>query len=217
MKVTDKDFDWSSTSDWFRRTAAAETIDRLYEKIFSVNEGDTVVDLGASVGVFISSILDKGFSKCYAVEPLKAHHTAIKNNTDERIEIVHGAISEETEVKIDWDGLTDTVPGFTLPALISHIGVDRIDFLKTDCEGGEYVIFKQENIDWLKNHCRYCVGEWHLSTPELKQKFRTVRDEIFPLLKRVDVYSVDGYSINWNLYTEQFLNYYTEVIIHIEI
>jgi hypothetical protein len=50
----------------------------------------------------------------------------------------------------------------------------KIDFLKVDCEGGEYDIFTQDNLDFLINNVKKIVGEWHLRTPQLKEKFRNL-------------------------------------------
>ena len=211
------DFDWADSNDWFRRTISQEMNDMMYERLFKVNDGDIVVDAGASVGPFIRSILAKDFAKCYAVEPMTGYHAAIRNNTDERVTIVPGAFSDEEEVSINWLDSIETVKGFTLPRFVEEYGIERIDFLKTDCEGGEYTIFKEENLEWLKANCKYCVGEWHLSYPEVNDKFRKVRDTIFPKLKRVVVFSVNGFDITSMLHTEEFMNYYKEVIIHIEI
>jgi FkbM family methyltransferase len=38
--------------------------------------------------------------------------------------------------------LTETVPTFSLGTLMDRYGLDRIDLLKVDCEGGEYEIFE---------------------------------------------------------------------------
>jgi hypothetical protein len=66
---------------------------------------------------------------------------------------------------------------------LKKIILNKIDFLKTDCEGGEYSIFTFDNLCWLKDNLGVAVGEWHLSTPELKQQFRVFRDvflRLFP-------------------------------------
>jgi hypothetical protein len=52
--------------------------------------------------------------------------------------------------------------------------IDRIDFLKTDCEGGEYYIFNEENIDFLVENVGVVVGEWHLETPEKKRVISSI-------------------------------------------
>ena len=44
-------------------------IDKVYEKYFEVEEGDVVFDVGASLGPFTYSILDKNPSQVFAFEP----------------------------------------------------------------------------------------------------------------------------------------------------
>ena len=36
-------------------------------------------------------------------------------------------------------------------SLLEQYDIKKIDFFKTDCEGGEYDIFNNENIGWLKS------------------------------------------------------------------
>jgi hypothetical protein len=71
------------------------------------------------------------------------------------------------------------------------------------------------NIDWIKENIRKISGEWHLG-PQLKDKFRKFRDEILVQFSNYELYSLDGYNIKWDLFNEHFLDYFTEVIIHIK-
>jgi hypothetical protein len=95
-------------------------------------------------------------------------------------------------------------------------GITKIDFLKTDCEGGEYSIFNNKNFFWIKENVRKVVGEWHLENPERKQQFRVFRDTYLRLFPKVHVYSVDGVDIKWDLWNEHFLDYYYQVLIYID-
>ena len=100
-------------------------------------------------------------------------------------------------------------------------GLDKIDFLKTDCEGGEYDIFNLGNYDFIKNNIRKIVGEWHLSDPyhpdvELSKKFRIFRDTFLVKFPNYEVFSIDGVNIKWDLWNEHFIDYYSEVIIYID-
>ena len=82
--------------------------------------------------------------------------------------------------------------------------------------GGEYDIFNSENIWWIKNNIKKITGEWHLSTPELKAKFRAFRDTYLRLFPNHMVSAVNGVDIKWDLWNDHFIDYYNEVIIYID-
>ena len=55
-----QNFDWGNSNEWYISQIGKEVFDqRIYEKFFSVNEGEIVFDVGASTGIFTYSILDK--------------------------------------------------------------------------------------------------------------------------------------------------------------
>jgi hypothetical protein len=87
-------------------------------------------------------------------------------------------------------------------------------FFKFDCEGGEYDIFSEENIPYLKTIPKI-VGEFHLRGGILKEKFRHFRDNILPNFNNYRVFSVDGVDIAWDLKNEHFIQYYKEVYLYI--
>ena len=193
-------------------------IDRIYEKVLNVEEGDVVVDIGASIGPFTYSILDKNPKHVYCLEPdNKEYETLLKNVDGEPVTCIMAGIStidkkiENSEYYFAKGGDMNTI---TLKTFFETNNLEKIDFLKTDCEGGEYSIFTEENYE-LISKIRKISGEWHLGT-ELKENFRKFRDEYLINHKNFEVYSVDGVNIKWDLYNEHFLDYYTEVIIHID-
>jgi hypothetical protein len=104
----------------------------------------------------------------------------------------------------------------TFEKFINLYNIGIVDFIKTDCEGGEYDIFTQDNLDFLTKNVKKIVGEWHLRTPELKEKFRNFRDNILPHFKNYKILSIDGFDIQWDLWNDHFIEYYTEVIVHID-
>ena len=193
-------------------------IDRIYEKVLNIEEGDVVVDIGASIGPFTYSILDKNPKHVYCLEPdNKEYETLLKNVEGEPVTCIMAGIStidkkiENSEYSFVKGGDMNTI---TLRTFFEINNLEKIDFLKTDCEGGEYSIFVEENYD-LISKIRKISGEWHLGA-ELKEHFRKFRDEYLINHKKFEVYSVDGVNIKWDLYNEHFLDYYTEVIIHID-
>ena len=65
----------------FKQTVYKEIfVDNLYEKYFEVEPGDVVFDVGASLGPFTFSILNKNPSHVFAFEPSLAEFiTLVKN------------------------------------------------------------------------------------------------------------------------------------------
>ena len=193
--------------------------EKVYEKFFEVNNNDLVVDVGASLGPFTYSILHKNPKHVYCFEPsVKEFKTLNKNVRGYPVTTINKGISNiNSVVKSDkLFGGESEMETITFKTFIENYSIDQIDFLKTDCEGGEYDIFNLENLIWIKNNVKKIVGEWHLETPEQKQKFREFRDVFLRLLPKHEVYSVDGANIKWDLWNEHFIEYYNEVIIHID-
>jgi hypothetical protein len=111
----------------------------------------------------------------------------------------------------------ESIPTISLGSIIEKYKLDKIDFIKTDCEGGEYSLFTDENMPYLLNNVRNIVGEFHFSIdfPEQKVEFRYFRDKYLKLFKTVEVFSVDGVNIKWDLYNDHFIEYYNGVMIHL--
>jgi len=209
-------FDWGPTSEWFKTESYKEIfINRDYEKIFEVEEGDIVVDIGASVGEFTYSILNKKPRHCYVVEPLPVFFDTLKKNLENHpVSFVNAAITSDKFCEITWDGYTQKTNTLTFKEFIEQNRLFKIDFLKFDCEGGEYDIFSKENLEFLKNVPKI-VCEIHLSNNILKEKFRNFRDNILSNFTNYKVLSIDGVDIQWDLQNEHFIEYYNEFYLHI--
>lgn len=215
-------FDWGKSNDWYINTIKEEIFDsRIYEKFFPVEENDVVVDIGASIGPFGFSIRNNKISHLYCFEPsesqlptleknlLKIPHTIINAGiSDSDSEKEFFVFGEENSFKI--------TKGMKFDSFIKQYNINKIDFLKTDCEGGEYDIFNEKNFNWIKKNVKKITGEWHLSNQQLKDNFRNFRDSYLTKFNKYYVYSVDGYDIKWNLFSDEFIEYYTEVIIYID-
>jgi len=194
---------------------------KSYEKFFQVNKGDIVVDVGASIGPFTYSILHKNPKHVFCLEPSKIEHDTLEKNIhQENTTILKIAISH-TDGKLKSDkifGIDENVEVDCkkFATFIEENNINKIDFLKTDCEGCEYDIFNTENLCWLKENLGVCSGEWHLSTNELKQKFKEFRDVFLRIFSKYEIYSIDGVDIKWDLWNDHFINYYNEIIISID-
>ena len=225
-KVINKpEFDWG----WmdtdrelaeFHKGAITEEIfnNNIYEKFFEVEKGDVVLDVGASIGPFTYSILHKKPKHVFCVEPSESEFTTlIKNTIGNPVSHINKGLSDTNGI-VESDQLfggESYMESMTFDKLVKLYGLNKIDFLKTDCEGGEYEIFKQENIPFIKENIKKIAGEWHLRSQKDKVRFRYFRDNILPQFENYEVHSVDGVDIKWDLWNEHFIEYYQEVILYI--
>ena len=233
MKKIKQKFSWDGVTDDFtgdsevvRDEFLANEIFTLdcYEHIYPVKEGDIVLDLGASIGPFTWKVMDRAL-KVYTVEPMIDLIPTIKKNTDGfPVTIINEVLSPNNgEVEFN-DGCINTfepkmVKTVDFKTLLKENNIDKIDYIKTDCEGGEYDLINNVNLPWIKENVRNIVGEWHLAVgnEDLKADFRYFIDKFLPQFKNFEVYSIDNCDIKWDLYNEHFLEYYRQVLIHIEV
>ena len=216
-----KKFEWGPFNTETSEIINKEVFDQgIYEKFFEVNEGDVVVDIGASVGPFTCSILGRKPLHVYSIEPSEVEFPILVRNTrGHAVTPINKAISNSLQSSVRLNIFFDNgspVELLTFKKFTELYSLDKIDFLKLDCEGGEYSVFVEENLDYLINRVKSIVGEWHLRTPELKEKFRAFRDQVLPKFKNYKVYSIDGVDIKWDLLNNHFIEYYNEVMIYIE-
>jgi FkbM family methyltransferase len=196
-------------------------IDKCYERFFEVEENDVVLDIGASVGPFTYSILNKKPKHVFCFEPSESEFkTLVSNTLGYPVTQINKGISNVNSVVMNDHlfGGEDQMESITFSKFIDLYGIDKIDFLKTDCEGGEFDIFTLENLDWIKKNVKKIVGEWHIQLQGHNnvEKFRQFRDVYLKEFPNHQVYSVDNVDIKWDLWNEHFLEYYAQIIIHID-
>jgi FkbM family methyltransferase len=208
--------------DGFKETVEREIfIDKIYERMFEVEEGDIVFDIGASLGPFTYSILDKNPSQVFAFEPsYEEFKTLVLNTRHGNVTHINKGIGN-TVGEFDFTGVFDVSGGLklystTFSKVINDYNIKKIDFLKTDCESGEYDIFTIENLFWIKNNVQKICGEWHLGTLEMKEKFRIFRDVYLRVFPNFRIFSFDGVDITWSIWNDDFIPYYKEIMIYID-
>jgi FkbM family methyltransferase len=217
-------FNWGSSNNWFIETISKEIFEeKIYEKFFEVENGDIVIDVGASIGPFTYSILNKNPKHVICVEPsFEELPVLIQNTRQGNVSYLNKAINNFTGEFISSDlfgfenGISSKAYGITFKDFINLYNLEKIDFLKTDSEAGEYDIFNLENLEWIKNNVKKIVGEWHLGNFERKQKFRQFRDLYLKEFSNYEVYSVNGVNIKWDLWNEHFIEFYSEIVIYID-
>ena len=231
-----RNFDWgiAAENEWFKNTVEKEVfIDNVYQKFFKVEEGDIVFDVGASAGPFTHLIKEQNPLKVYCFEPHpELYQTLLGNVSGENVVCVNQAIGPVTG-EFESAGLFNedlletceeenlqTIPSVKFKDFVEQNNITQIDFLKTDCEGGEYDIFNDENLPWIKNNVKKIAGEFHLGTPELQAKFLRFRETYLKQLTNYEIYSTDYVNIKQHLYGtdngEWFLNYYTTINLYID-
>lgn len=208
--------------DGFRETVEKEIfIDKIYERHVAVEESDVVFDIGASLGPFTYSILNKNPSQVFAFEPsYDEFKTLVLNTRHGNVTHINKGISS-TVGEFNFTDVFDNsgnhkLYSTTFEKVIEDYNIQKIDFLKTDCESGEYDIFTVENLFWIKNNVKKISGEWHLGTPELKEKFKIFRDVYLRVFQNFKIFSFDGIDITWSIWSDNFIPYYNEIMIYID-
>jgi len=209
-----------------------------YEKFFSVEENDIVFDIGASVGPFTKSILSKNPKLILCLEPHPKLFETLRNNflSSDNVKCINKGISLENG-EVIFENLFDDTKGYdyvgddlwkkkekaigvTFENLIKENNIEKIDFLKIDCEGGEYDVFTLNNFYWIKNNIKKIVGEFHLHTEEFKQKFIMFRNLYLRELNKFKIFFVDSnsnfFDISGEIWDDNFVYKYGWFNIYID-
>jgi FkbM family methyltransferase len=158
--------------------------DKVYERDFvRINQGDVVVDIGANYGVFSLYVQQFNPSKVFAMEPIKSTFKCMSDNLkDYGVTCINKAISNEdgfesfaiTDVNGNNFSLrhsegyhpsvmndAEIVETTTFNTFINDYDIDKIDFLKVDCEGGELDLFETIDTNYLKSSINKIAMEYH--------------------------------------------------------
>ena len=233
-------FNYPNNFDWADLTEEdIVTIDReiVHEKVYrfwnDVKENDVVLDVGASVGAYTISILDQKPKKVYCVEPSKnLLKTLVKNcseklfsNSDTSITYINNGIVNNNDDKINVFGSDKNFIPITFKQLIEKYSITKIDYMKVDCEGGEYSIFTEENFDFIFNNVKFVSIEIHLKGEGFREKFKYFRDNFLIKFNNYKVMSCTRQNINWgnsldittNIFDDEFINNYNcEFMVYIK-
>lgn len=194
-------------------------VQNIYEKYFSVEEGDIIVDVGANIGIFSKKFKDKA-SKVYALEPDPLFLNELHEING--IEVIPVGISyKDGESLIKSDGHANSIGNgdisirtIKFTTFLQTYNIERIDFLKMDCEGAEYDIFTEENVEWLSKNCKNIAGEFHLHNDESRIKLilTLLYFEKYGLPYKIT--SVDGVEITKDSLLKN-INFYSEVLFYV--
>lgn len=141
-----------------------------------VKPGDTVVDIGANVGIFTSLAFDMGASRVIGYEPHKGNYELAKKNNpnakiynlavsdkkDQEIELFftegiggHSTIKDYCQNRVGhYTSNNYLIKTTTLNDIIEDNFLSKIDFLKIDTEGAELLILgalSDDNLSKISN------------------------------------------------------------------
>lgn len=175
-------------------------LDRDYVRGFKIGPQPVIVDIGGYVGDFaIYAARYLGASRVIVVEPSPDNWRLLKKNVadnsyTDRITPLQMAVTDGSPVLMDLDAperaqarvcanycgqpkaqLT-SVPGISLGQLVQDFQLDRIDLLKIDCEGGEYVILLTAPAEVLAK-VKNIVFEFH-EIPGYQEKLNAVKKRL---------------------------------------
>ena len=212
FQQVESDFTYPDNFNWSTLTYEdIVTIEReiVHEKVYrfwkDVKEGDVVLDIGASVGAYTISILDQKPKKVYCVEPSGKFLKVLSENCFEKVlsysenplVYVNYGIVDNSNDSINIFGDEKQFKSITFNDMIKKYSIDHVDYMKVDCEGGEYSIFKEENMDFLLNKVNFIAMEIHLNYNECREKFKNFRDNYLNKFNNYKVMSCTRQHISW--------------------
>lgn len=155
-----------------------------------VEKDDVVFDIGSNTGMFTYYSLYKDVSKVYAFEPNPHLYKILKNKNLSNINIENAAVSDEdgfTTFLSSFGGISSCLEKYNdsivqndgflardedrfyrtyietinLMNYINMENIEKIDYLKCDCEGGEYDIIDTLTEEYLTNNINKMMIEYH--------------------------------------------------------
>lgn len=195
-------------------------INREYSDYFPFYKKVTIIDVGAHLGyfsIFAKNNIDKD-SRLLAIEPDKSNFEKLKQNISDcglsnistfnfalgdrngRTRLYKGQSTNHSIVDnyslLETDHECDNIEVKTLDEFINMNELDRVDFLKMDCEGAEYQIF-QSTPRYIFDKITTISMEFH----DLKNSNFTAEDIVKKLIEfdfKIVKYKYERTSMNLN-------------------
>ncbi len=174
--------------------------ERVYDRVYSPSEGDTVIDVGAYVGMFsvMASYQVLGTGRVFAVEPSQSNNVYLNRNTHwrdnvTRVPVALGACTGYWQLTSTdaspchqltqrRDKGTEEVRIETMDDMVARLGIDKVDFIKIDVEGSELKVLQGATNTLRNNRLHLAIAAYHdLETgePELPQVCKLLVDAGF--------------------------------------
>lgn len=167
-------------------------VDNIYNhKFCNISKGDIVVDIGASLGFFSLYAYYQGCKISYSFEPIKKLYDAISKQLKNisTLDLENKAVDNFTgkakiyipkqesigsslydpSKKYNKPQTTEICDVISFMEMVKEKKIEKIDFLKLDCEGSEYNIIEAIPDEYLKNNIRKIAIEFHNNSGQLKK------------------------------------------------
>lgn len=231
-----ENFDWGTLklNEWFFNILKEEFSGKgVYQRLFEVEEGDIVFDIGSSAGPFVQSIINNKPKEIHCFEPEPNLFQTLQKNVSSYKEVnvkLNCAAIASSDGVLETRSLYDpnntemftaesvAVDAVSFKSYIEKNKISKIDFMKLDCEGGEYDIFNDDNLDWILNNVRKIAGEWHLFGEENAKKFTHFKNTYLKQFKNYKIYSMYGDDVTHALWLpdDEFDKTWTFITIYID-
>jgi FkbM family methyltransferase len=146
-------------------------VQKIYDRYLAGNRYDTVLDVGANVGIwseYIRTVSET--NNIYAFEPNKNALKILNDSYGDKITIINKAMTnKDGEIEFfvsndnslissahNYDNLSVSykVDSISFKTFVSQYGLDRINLFKVDIETGEYDLFEsldKQDLDMIDN------------------------------------------------------------------
>lgn len=152
-----------------------------------VRSTDIVLDVGAHVGIMCIPLAKKA-AKVYAVEPLYYEELRcnIELNSLTNVVIWNVLLGDYMLMSVRYHERENFVRGRTFANMKQEIG--HLDFLKMNCEGGEWLVKPEEYLG-----IRELRLDYHVGRVDAKKRIREANDLVEFLLR-------NKYSVNYSYF-----------------
>lgn len=156
----------------------------------AVRQGDTVLDCGANVGVYVREALHAGARLVVAIEPAPENLECLRRNFPSEIAAGRvrvypkGVWDQDTELTINIDPHNSAADSFvmrppgaqavmklpltTIDKLVAELGLERVDYIKMDIEGAEQHALAGGRVTLARFRPRLAISAYHLPEDPVK-------------------------------------------------
>ena len=189
---------------------------QAYESLSPIEKDDVVLDIGANVGFFSAFAMWREASKCYSIEPVPYNFKILTNwmgtsKNRDKFFLINKAIADkplgqESLMNGDEEDCSK-IEIIKLSDFFKKHPSENFDFIKIDCEGGEWSVLNNEKeLDLLIEKTKKLAMELHLRLgwKENAQTFDFNFDFVDRFINKgfdIKLTTVDGVEI-----TSQILN-----------